>query len=254
MKKILLVLLLCTFFASIASAQIPFTPVDTNFATKTIVLPTGFGYSTLLIGGVDSVALANGTKQLSKESQDLIIYLPKNGSSTEGTLYVGHETSGSDAARGNGGGATIMNIKKGPYEWAVIGDRKKVDFSVVGGTSNNCAGNIAPKGTVFSAEESAPSSNASLGWGSDTADFGGYKRFLNNGFMVEVDANNNKVLQKCYAMGRFAHEGCAFMPDRKNGHISLKMQHRLAYSNLSLIMLMTIQPVSSMRTSNHLMA
>src|SRR5436190_13424063 len=141
----ILVLLLMT---RAAVAQLPFSPVDTNFTSKTITIPKGYGYSTLFIGGVDSVLTSTGTRQLSKESQDLIVFIPKNGSSTEGTLYVNHETSGSDAARGNGGGGTIFDVKKGPYEWSVVGDRKKVDFSTVGGTSNNCAGNLAPKGTI----------------------------------------------------------------------------------------------------------
>jgi len=220
MKKLLLLLVLL-FSAGTALAQFPFTPIDTNFGIKTISIPTGFDYSTLFIGGVDSVYLANGTRQLSKESQDLIVYIPKNGiSSTEGRIYVGHETSGSDATRGNGGAGTVFDIKKGPNQWEVIGNRIKVDFTTVGGTSNNCAGNLAPKGTVFSAEESVPSSNAGLSWGSDTADFLGYKRYLNNGFMVEVDPMNAVALRKVYAMGRYAHEGCTFMPDRKTAYLT----------------------------------
>ncbi|MEP7235833.1 MAG: alkaline phosphatase PhoX, partial [Ignavibacteriota bacterium] len=220
MKKIILQFLLVGLSISVCQSQIPFTPIDTNFGAKTIVLPKGYGFSTLFIGGVDSVVLANGSKQLSKESQDLIVFIPKDGSSTEGTIYVNHETSGSDAVRGNGGGGTVFDVKRTPFEWQVVGARRKVDFSVVGGTSNNCAGNLAPKGTVFTAEESSPTSNPGLSWGTDTADFGGYKRYLNNGYMVEIDAINNRVLQKCYAMGRFAHEGCTFMPDRKTAYLT----------------------------------
>jgi secreted PhoX family phosphatase len=220
MKLSLTVFILCAIFALTGNAQIPFTPVDTNFSTKTIVLPQGYSFSTLLIGGVDSVLLGNGTKQLSKESQDLIVYIPKNGSSINGTLYVNHETSGSDALRGNGGGGTVFDVQRTPYDWKVIGDRRKVDFTTVGGTSNNCAGELAPKGTVFTSEETAPANNPGLSWGSDTADFGGYKRYLNNGFMVEVDVQNAVALRKCYAMGRFKHEGCAFLPDHRTAYLT----------------------------------
>jgi secreted PhoX family phosphatase len=158
MKIKVILIIVSTLFAISSNAQIPFTPVDTNFSTKTIVLPSGYGFSTLFIGGVDSVVLANGTKQLSKESQDLIVYIPKDGSSTNGTMYTNHETSGSDAARGNGGGGTVFDVQRTPYEWKVVGNRRKVDFTTVGGTSNNCAGELAPKGTVFSAEEVVPAS------------------------------------------------------------------------------------------------
>lgn len=219
MKKLLFLVVLLVCSGS-AIAQLPFTPIDTNFGIKTLSIPTGFDYSTLFIGGVDSVYLANGTRQLSKESQDLIVYLPKNGSSTEGTLYVGHETSGSDAARGNGGAGTLIGIKKGPNQWEVIGNRRKVDFTTVGGTSNNCAGNLAPNGYVYSSEETVPSNNPGLSWGSDTADFLGYKRYLNVGFMVEIDPVNAAATRKMYAMGRYAHEGCTFMPDRKTAYLT----------------------------------
>ena len=111
MKKIFVSILLCMCFFGVVQAQLPFTPIDTNFGTKMLQLPQGYEFSTLLIGGVDSVVLANGTKQLARESQDLIVFIPKNGSSsTEGTLFVSHETNGIDAVRGNDGGATIMDI------------------------------------------------------------------------------------------------------------------------------------------------
>ncbi|HET9136234.1 MAG TPA: esterase-like activity of phytase family protein [Candidatus Kapabacteria bacterium] len=221
MKTLFYVVLLLLLAQSIATAQIAFTPVDTNFAMKTIVLPKGYDFSTLFIGGVDSVVLSNGTKQLSKESQDLIIFIPKDGnSSTEGLLYTNHETSGSDANLGNGGGGTVMNIRKTPYNWEVLGSRRKVDFTPVGGTSNNCAGNLSPKGSVFSAEETVPTSNPGLNWGNDTADFSGYKRYLNVGFMVEIDAQNAVALRKCYAMGRYAHEGCAFAADHRTAYLT----------------------------------
>ncbi|HEY6172394.1 MAG TPA: esterase-like activity of phytase family protein [Candidatus Kapabacteria bacterium] len=201
-------------------AQVPFTSLDTNFGTRTLILPTGYQYTPLFIGGVDSVRLANGAMQSSRESHDLCVYIPKNNSSTEGTIYVGHETSGIDAVRGNGGGATVFDVKKGPYQWEVVGARKKVDFTSVGGTRNNCAGNISPKGTVFTAEEVYPTNNPGLGWGSDTADYGGYKKYLNFGWMVEVDPINNQVIQKCYAMGRYAKESIVFMTDRKTAYLT----------------------------------
>ncbi len=219
MKK-LLFLLSILIIGLDGFAQVPFASLDTNFGSRTLIIPKGYQFTPLFIGGVDSVQLANGTMQNSREGHDLCVYIPKNNSSTEGTIYVGHETSGIDAVRGNGGGATVFNIKKGPYQWKVVGARKKVDFTPVGGTRNNCAGNISPKGTVFTAEETYPSSNAGLNWGSDTADYAGYKKYLNFGWMVEVDPINNQVIQKCYAMGRYSKESIVFMTDRKTAYLT----------------------------------
>ena len=69
------------------------------------------------------------TKFLSKESNDMLAYIPINGSSEHGYLYIGHETFSINPNLGDGGGGSVMEIKKKNKQWELIGDVRHIDFS-----------------------------------------------------------------------------------------------------------------------------
>jgi hypothetical protein len=93
------------------------------------------------------------------------------------------------------GGATTFPVTKVNGSWFPTGPFKHMDFQYLGLTINNCAGGsaILANGNVLTAEEFAPASNSAIynnGAGiRDTSDFGGYKRYLNFGWMVEGKAS-----------------------------------------------------------------
>ena len=104
----------------------------------TLVLPEGYSYQVLFKAGESIVTTASGGQGPAKENGDFIGYLPIDGSSAHGYLYVSHETKASDDVLGDGGGATVFEIQKENGQWNVIGDYKHVDFSGVGLTLRNC--------------------------------------------------------------------------------------------------------------------
>ena len=117
-----------------------------------LILPKGFSYQVLFQGGKDSVVRADGQKFLSKESNDMLSFLPIDGSSEHGYLYTSHETYRVNPDLGDGGGASIMEIKKEDGKWNVISDIRHFDFSSVRETSRNCGGTPTPHGTVLTCE------------------------------------------------------------------------------------------------------
>ncbi len=139
-------------------------------------------------------------------------------------MYVGHETNTASDLLGDGGGATIIEVKKEKGHWKSIGKKYNVDFSAVGGTYDNCSGAYTAKGTILSAEEFPPESNVELfkkGKGTrDTSDLNGLKRWQQMGWMVEVDPVSKKALSKLYSMGRFSHEAALVMPDNKTVYLT----------------------------------
>ncbi len=185
-------------------------------------MPNGFDGKVLFSEG-EEVVTNDGRKAPAKGMTDLVIYTPINGSSTHGMLYVGHETRDTNTVLGDGGGGTIMEIKKGEAGWAVIGDRRAVDFSAVGQTLNNCGGKLAPKGTILTAEECEPKSNRVLVEkynARDTTDIFGRSRHLNYGWMVEVDPASGKAINRLWQMGRFEHEDAVAMEDGRTVYLS----------------------------------
>lgn len=199
-----------------------FIPVNANFDNRTVIIPTGFKYQTLFAEG-DPVASISGAKAPAKGSQDLIVYIPIDNSSEHGLLYVSHESHKPNAILGDGGGATIFEVKKMNGEWKVEGDFKSVDFSTVGETFRNCGGTLTPHGTILTAEEEFPTSNEEIynvDGITDTSDYNGRKKYLNYGFMVEVDPKSGRALRKLITMGRYSHEDAHCMPDGKTVYLT----------------------------------
>lgn len=179
--------------------------------TTRLVLPEGVTYQVIFQEG--DLVIANGNSVPAKGGHDCNVFLPKN--ANEGLLFVGHETRQIDPVLGDGGGATLLDLKLIENEWK-ISNKRNVDYSSVGFTANNCGGKITSRGTVLSAEEICPRSNAELvTYMSDLSDVNGLKRFENFGWMVEVDPVSGKALQKLISMGRFSHEDALCLDDGK---------------------------------------
>lgn len=190
-----------------------------------LILPKGFSYTVLFQGDKDSVLRADGNKFISKKSNDMLAYIPIENSSTHGYLYVSHETFRTNPDLGDGGGGSIMEIKKENDNWNVIGDVRHIDFSAVGETVRNCGGTVTPHGTILTCEELEPMNNEELHYNgkafSDTSDLkNGIKAWQNQGWMVEVDPVSGKAIHKIYAMGRYMHEDAHCMPDGKTVYLS----------------------------------
>jgi secreted PhoX family phosphatase len=204
-------------------AQLRFTPIDTAFNQKKILIPVELRYQ-VIFSEDDTVVTASGAKAPAKGNHDYNAYMPINGSSTSGLLYVGHETNAMSDVLGDGGGATLVRIEKQKNGWVNLGPNANIDFAGVGGTYDNCSGAITDKGTILSAEEFPPASNVELyknGKGTrDTSDINGLKRWQNMGWIVEVDPVSKKALHKIYGMGRFSHEGVCVMPDKKTVYLT----------------------------------
>ncbi len=225
MKKILFSLIIVLGLLGSSYAQYPFTPIDTNFSTQTVILPTGYTFTTLFFEG-DDVFKNNGQVGSARGVQDFIIYVPNNGSSTNGWLFVNHETNNNSNMFGDGGGVTTFALNKNSGTWVAQFPFKHMEFSHLGGTRTNCAGGngILANGNVLTVEEFPPNSNAELynnGNGiRDTSDFGGYKRYLNYGWMVECSVQNDTAIRKMFQMGRFSHEAAQVMPDGRTVYLT----------------------------------
>lgn len=182
--------------------------------SKSLALMEGLSYK-VLFSEFDVVLNKNGDTSKAKGWQDLVIYLPTNNSSTDGQLFVGHETAHTDDKLGHGGGATIMSVKN-DKGWKVVREKQNVDFSTVGYTMRDCGGHVSPKGTILMAEETYPLSSMELIGQiihadepiSDTL-------YQNFGWMVEVDPTTKKAIRKLTAMGRYSHEDAICLPDNK---------------------------------------
>ena len=201
-----------------------FVEIDTNFHTKKLIIPVNLTSTILFTEKVDQVVTHDGRTAPAKKHQDMIAYIPIDGSSEHGRLYIGHETNYGDDILGDGGGATMFEVKLENGEWNVVSDFNNVDFSPVRGTARNCGGSIAPNGMIYTCEEIVPQNNRASYIGGkghrDTSDVGSLKFHENFGFMVEVDPKTMKATQKMIQMGRCYHEDIEFMDDRKTVYLS----------------------------------
>jgi secreted PhoX family phosphatase len=91
---------------------ITFKPVTNTFDNQGLVLPEGAKYDLLFAERTDSVVTADGKKYPAKGKQDFLAYLPINGSSEHGYLYVNHESRLANDDLGDGGGMTWFEVKK----------------------------------------------------------------------------------------------------------------------------------------------
>ena len=201
-----------------------FKEIDTNFAADQLILPENFKTKILFSQTIDSVVRKDGLKFPAKGNHDMIAYIPIDGSSKHGWLYVSHETHDADLNLGDGGGATVFQVKYEKDKWNVISEYFHIDFSTVGSTDRNCGGVLGPNGMVYTCEEYQPNNNAELyrqGLGHrDTSDFGELKKWENIGYVVEVDPLGKKATQKMYQWGRYYHEDLEFMDDGKTIYLT----------------------------------
>lgn len=202
------------------SEHILFQPVQPVEDTQGLILPEGFEYDILFAEG-DTVETISGIG-FAKGNHDMIIYLPINGSSEHGNLYVNHETLSADPKTGDGGGGTLLEVKKENGRWKTIGAKKNIDFTSVGGTVYNCGGTLTPKGTILTGEELFPSSVEKLKDKQFKTLKGknGLSLTENFGWMVEVDPVNGKAIQKVYNFGRYTHEDAYCTPDGKTVYLT----------------------------------
>lgn len=226
MKKFILSLLLVFMAAGSSFSQsYPFTALDTNFITPYLLVPSGYQFS-LIFQQNQPVQVGNGPSYPARGVHDYIIFIPNNGSSTNGWLFVNHETTDSNTFLGDGGGATTFPVTKVGNSWFPTGPFKHMGFGHLGGTINNCAGSsaILANGNVLTAEEFAPTSNSAIfnnGAGiRDTSDFGGYKKYLNYGWMVECNVQGDTAIRKSFQMGRYSHEAALVMPDGRTLYLT----------------------------------
>lgn len=201
-----------------------FVEIDTNFHTSKLIIPSNLTSTILFTEKVDQVIAHDGRTAPAKKHHDMIAYIPIDGSSEHGWLYIGHETNYGDDILGDGGGATMFEVKLENGAWKVVSDFNNVDFSPVRGTGRNCGGSIAPNGMIYTCEETVPQNNRASYIGGnghrDTSDVGDLKFHQNFGFMVEVDPKTMKATQKMIQMGRYYHEDIEFMDDRKTVYLS----------------------------------
>ncbi len=85
----------------VSITSLPFVESDS------LILSPGLTYKVLFTEG-DTVYNTQKESAPAKGSQDLVVYLPNNGSSTVGKLFVSHESASVNDKLGHGGGATIM--------------------------------------------------------------------------------------------------------------------------------------------------
>lgn len=200
----------------------PFHAVSPDFENRTVIIPEGFTYTVLFQEG-DTLLSSQGLLAPAKGSQDMLIYIPINQSSEHGYLYVNHEEHKPNSVLGDGGGGSILEVKKINGTWQTVGDIYAIDFSTVGETFRNCGGTITSNGHILTTEEEFPMSNEEImsRFGiTDTSDYNGRKKYLNYGWVVEVDPITRKAIRKIANFGRFPHEDLHVMPDNKTVYIT----------------------------------
>ncbi|MCS6820011.1 MAG: PhoX family protein, partial [Chitinophagales bacterium] len=138
-----------------------FEQIAPDFSTQTLRVPQGYTYDILFSEG-DTVLTLDGKRTPAKGKHDFVAYIPIAGSSEHGYLYVGHESHDTNSILGDGGAGTVFEVKKIDGNWRAVSDFYAIDFRAVGGSLRNCGGTLTPAGTIFSAEECEPKSNADL--------------------------------------------------------------------------------------------
>jgi secreted PhoX family phosphatase len=142
------------------------------------------------------------------------MFLPTNKDASEGYLYTNYECQP--------GAVSKVYIKKNGQKWDVL-EGENVDFASVNGTWNNCGASVTPWNTALTAEEYEPAAMLDS-WKENVKTMNSYMGKQANpydyGFLVELMPDTSgesfgSIVEKRYAMGRFAHEMGAFAADKK---------------------------------------
>jgi uncharacterized protein len=219
-------LLSCRPQAPVNGSTASFNPVDTAFSNKTLVIPGGNFKVAVLFSMGDPVRVDwLDTLAAAKGAHDFLAFLPINGAVDHGILWVNHEEKKPHDLLGDGGGASVLEVFRDSLgNWKLIGTPHGVDFGPVGGTLANCLGAPTPWGTILTSEEAEPGYNDLCPTPDDcdvrdSTSAGGWARWKNYGWMVEVDPYSRKAIGKRYAMGRMMHEGAHCMPDNRTVYL-----------------------------------
>ncbi len=198
-----------------------FQEVEPTFESHgKLILPEGYTYRVLFSEG-DEVVTHEGIRAPAKGMHDCVIFIPEDGSSTKGKLFVSHEDIVKNDVLGHGGGGTIFSVEKKEGEWQIVSERRNIDFTKVGGTIRNCGGELTPKGTIISAEEGYANTNQAIyTMYPDTSDFRGKPRYMNFGYAVEIDPDKAEAIQKLKSMGRYSHEDVLCLEDQKTVYLT----------------------------------
>lgn len=192
----------------------PTFPSITSTEGNQLILPQNFNYTILFQEG-DSV-IEQGNKFPSKGNHDLVIFLPEEGSSSKGQLFVSHETQSLNKDLGHGGGASIFNIEHVNEQWEKTSPIDNINFKNIGYTMRNCGGKTTPYGTILMAEETIPNTPESLiGYTAENESELNDTLHQNFGWIVEVDPITKKPLRKLTGMGRYSHEDAICLADNK---------------------------------------
>lgn len=167
-------------------------------------IPATHAFQMLIQSGTPYTNAANGNM---RGAFDFTGYVPISSSSTNGYLSINHEEGSSPSA-----GVSILdiNFNTGLKLWE-ISNNQPVDFATIAGTGRNCSGAVTPWGTIITAEETLPTSDAN----SDG--------FQDIGWLVEIDPvtrrvkdyNNDGTPDKIWKAGRMSHENAVVAADRK---------------------------------------
>ena len=181
-----------------------FTSVMPSVQPDSLRIPSTHTFQMLIQHGEPYTDATQGN---TGDNFDFTGYVPINGSSHKGYLSLNHEMGSFPAA-----GVSMMDIQFDStlHIWNIT-NNQPVDFAPVQGTGRNCSGAVTPWGTIITAEETLPTSDAN-------AD--GYQDI---GWLVEIDPATASVVdhdgdgtpEKLFKLGRMSHENCVVSEDRK---------------------------------------
>jgi secreted PhoX family phosphatase len=221
-----------------------FTPVEVPTGDATTSLHLAAGTYQVLGRAGDAIpnaidgsvfgaitAAADGKPLFVCDNPDGNMFLPTTSAGTEGYLYSNWECSP--------GGVSQLYIKQNGDTWNVI-EGSRVDFTGVGGTTNNCNASVTPWNTALTSEEYPPDVAGELSGYTDTqaaieANIGGKANIFQTGNIIELKPSGGEdgaigtSVTRLYTLGRFSKEMALVMPDSKTVYFGDDGTDRVLY-------------------------